>query len=188
MIKMPLSVVHVAVFCLPLALVASCGGSGEPEGVQATVIDFDPDNIATITLDIESIDSLGAAQIFRVEARSPTGYPQIGVDLYLSSGFTVYAGRPPVTCVETQAYDGTVSPRIGTITTCSAPGATPLDLTKPVKTGPNGTYELTVVYSVSPFVTGDITVIEAFSGTGYNSANAVVECGDAVDPGDYECL
>lgn len=188
MIKMPLSIVRIAVFCLPLALVASCGGSGGPEGVQATIIDFDPDGLAEVTPDIESIDSLGASQIFRIEARSPTGYPQIGVDLYLSSDFTVYAGRPPVTCVETQAYDGTTTPRTGQITTCSAPGASPLDLTKPVKTGPNGTYELTVVYSVSPFVTGDITVIEAFSGTGYNFASAKVACGDAVDPGDYECL
>ena len=177
MIKMPLSVVRVAVLCLPLALVASCG-SENAEGVQNTVINFDPANVAEITLDIETITSLGAYQIFRIEARTPTGYPQIGVNMLLSSGFAVYEGHPTVVC--TPIAPGT--------STCTAPGATPLDLSQPVKTGSNGTYEVTVVYSISPFVTGDISLIEAFSGTGYNFAKAVVKCGDSDTAAGLSCL
>jgi hypothetical protein len=187
MIKTPLSVVRVAAFCLPLALVASCG-SGDSESIQSTTINIDPIEVAETTLDIESIDSLGDAQVFRIEARSPSGYSQVGVQILLRSGFTVYEGHPNVTCVVTQAYDNTVTPVLRAITTCTAPGATPLDLSQPVTTGPNGAYEVTVVYSISPRITGDIGLIEAFSGTGYNSAKAVVKCGDADAATGDSCL
>ena len=183
MIKMPLSAVRVAAFCLPLALVASCGSS-DSESIQGTVINIDPPSTAEITLDIEGVDpqGLGASQVFRIEARSPTGYSQVGVKILLRSGYTVYEGHPPVVCTVT-----IVGPP--SATACTAPGATPLDLSQPVTTGPNGTYEVTVVYSISPFVTGDIGLIEAFSGTGYNFAKAVVKCGDTVPGGGVgDCL
>lgn len=167
---------RVLAICLPLLLAASCGGSGAPEGVQNSTINFDPPSLGTVTLDIETITSEDAFQVFRIEVRSPTGYPQIGVDVLLSSGFTVYAGHPSVSCT-------------GSGGTCTvAPGVTPLNLSEPVKTGPNGTFEATVVFTMSPFVTGDIKLIEAFSGTGYRSATVSVECGDSQDPGLFECL
>lgn len=177
MIKTRLSVFRMATFCLPLMLVASCG-SGGPEGVQGTIINFDPPSLGTLTLDIETIDSVDGVQTFRIEARSPSGYPQIGVDVLIRSAFAVYAGHPAVVCSSDAAVPVTI--------TCTAPGATPLDLGQLVQTGQNGTYEVTVIFTTSPAITGDITLIEAFSGTGYNFATITVACGDSVDPD--QCL
>jgi hypothetical protein len=155
-----------------LALVASCGSGGGAEGVQGTIINFDPANLGTITLDIQTITSVDGAAIMRIEARSPTGYPQIGVDVLLSSSFPVYAGHPTVVCTGT----------------CTVPGATPLDLSQKLQTGPNGTVEVTAIYTISPFITGDITVLEAWSGTGYNRAIVSVKCGDSDTTAAPACL
>jgi len=171
MIKMPLSVFRVAAFCLPLALVASCGTGSE--AVQATVINLDPPNFGAIGLDIEGFVAVDYSQIVRIEAKSPTGTPQIGVQLLVDSGFVVYEGHPQVVC----------TPIVAGIRTCSAPSATPLTTPYTTTTGSNGTYEITVIFTVSPFSTGDITTVQAWSGTGYNFAIVTSECLDSAPSG-----
>lgn len=179
--KKTLTGVRVVVFYLPLMLITSCG-SGGPEAVQNTVINIDPSNLGTIGLSVEYYDSVDYSQVMRIEARSPTGYPQQGVNLLIDSAFLVYEGHPTVTCSVTQAYDPG-PPVVGEISTCTAPGATPLESPFTVTTGQNGYYEVTVIYSVSPFFTGDIGALQAWSGTGYNSASFTSECLDPLTSG-----
>ena len=188
MIKKPLSVVRVAAFCLPLVLVASCGSGSE--AVQGTVINIDPSNLGSVGLSVEFFDSVDYVSIISIEARSPTGFPQIGTKLLLNSGYVVYEGHPTVTCSVTQPYVWNANPLliVGEIVTCTAPGATPLPLPYTATTGQNGTYEVTVIYPVSPFLTGDITVLEARSGTGYNSVFVTSKCLDPLSgAGRAEC-
>ena len=162
MIKMPLAVVRVAAFCLPLGLLASCGQGSE--AVQGTVVNFDPSGIGQAT-------GAGASgsngNIFRVELRSPTGNPQINVNVVIDSQYIVYEGRPRVDC--------------STIP-CTAPGQTPLVLPHTALTNSNGTYEVTVIYSwnIAPVIStrGVFTAIEAFSGTGYGNSNITFTCSD----------
>lgn len=159
MMKKPLTLAGIAISCLYLA---SCGSSSE--GVNNTVINFDPLGIGQAT----TAGSAGSnGQIFRVEVRSPTGYPQIGVNVTIDSQYTVYAGRPIIDC--------------STIP-CTAAGATPLTLPYTTTTGQNGYVEFTVVYSwnIPPVVSvkGDFTAIEAFSGNGYGNAKITFTCSD----------
>lgn len=159
MIKMPLSVIQVAVLCLPLALVTSCGSDGA-EGVQNSIVNFDPSGIGQAT----TAGTAGRnSNIFRAEVRSPTGYPQIGVRITIDSQYTVYAGRPTVDCSSNP---------------CTASGATPVSLPYTTTTGPNGTVEVTVVYSWGTSIKGDFTAVEAFSGTGYGNAIITYTCTD----------
>jgi len=186
MIKKPLSVVRVAAFCLPLALVASCGSGSE--AVQGTVVNVDPANLGETGLSIEFYDSVDYSSVIRLEAKSPTGYPQIGTNILLDSAYVVYEGHPTVTCSVTQAYNSTVSPILGEIITCTAPGATPLPLPYTATTGQNGAYEVTVIYSVSPFYTGTITALQTWSGTGYNAITFTSKCLDPLSgAGRAEC-
>ena len=160
MIKTPQSLIRVAVFCLPLALVASCGEST----TQNNVINFDPVSVGQAT----TAGSAGSNyQIFRVESRSPTGNAQIGVEVVIDSQYIVYAGRPTMDCLTIP---------------CTATGATPLLLPYTAKTDSTGTYEVTVVYSwnIPPVVSvrGTFTALQAISGTGYGNAAITFTCSD----------
>ena len=158
MIKLPLSVVRVAAFCLPLTLVASCGSGSE--AVQGTIINFDSSAIGQATTAGVSGSN---KTIIRIEARSPTGNPQIGVKILIDSRYIVYDGHPTVDC--------------STIP-CTAPGHTPLTLPYTTTTGANGTYEVTVIYSWAGSIKGDFTAAEAWSGTGYGNAKITFTCTD----------
>ena len=155
MIKVPLSLIRVAAFCLPLALVASCGEST----TQNNAIIIDPALKGQATI-------LGTAgsnnQIYRIESRSPTGGAQIGVEVVIDSQYIVYAGRPAVDC--------------STIP-CTASG-TRLELPYTAITDSTGTYEVTVIYRWGPAINGVFTAVEAFSGTGYGNANINFICID----------
>lgn len=156
MIKTPQSLIRVAVFCLPLVLVASCGEST----TQNNVINFDPVLIGqATTLGISGSNG----NIFRVESRSPSGNAQVGVQVVIDSQYIVYAGRPAVDC--------------STIP-CTAPGQTPLSLPYTATTDSTGTYEVTVIYSWGTAIKGIFTALEAFSGTGYGNANINFTCTD----------
>lgn len=174
MIKMSLSFVRIVVFYSGLALVASCGSS-QPEAVQDTVINFLPSSLGEITLDIESSGAYQFSQIFSVELRSPTGYPQIGVELTINSPHTVYLGTPAIVCDELTS-------------TCTPPADAPLSLPYTVVTGSNGTAIFTVQYNLFSNQTGDVGIIEARSGTSYNSVSIPVSCGDSDTSNTLECL
>ena len=160
MIKTPQSLIRVAVFCLPLVLVASCGEST----TQNNVINLDPVSIGQAT----TAGATGSNKaIFRIESRSPTGNAQIGVEVVIDSQYIVYAGHPTVDC-------STVP--------CTVPGVLPLSLPYRATTDSTGTYEVTVIYSwnIPPVVSikGDFTALEAFSGTGYGNAKISFACSD----------
>ena len=152
MIKIPLAVVRVAAFCLPLGLLASCGS--DSQAVQGTVINFDPPAIGQTTTDVAGISLV--EQLFTIELRSPTGLAQINVDLIIDapSGGTLFA-------VDTSTVPFTLTP------------VNPPFLTK---TNSNGTYTAALSFAVGVAFTGTVTVIEAFSGTAYNRANVTYVC------------
>lgn len=157
MIKTPLSLIRVAAFCLPLTLAASCGGEST---TQNNTINLDPVSVGQPT-------TLGIAgnnkEIFRIESRSPTGNPQIGVEIVIDSQYIVYAGHPTVVCAPTCTVQA---------------GVLPLTLPYTAKTDSTGTYEVTVIYSWGTAINGTFTAVQAFSGTGYGNANIVFTCTD----------
>lgn len=158
-----MSAIRVAVFCLLSALVVSCGSTGT-EAIQGTIINIDPPGAGQAT----TAGVAGTNYIrYRVEARSPSGYPQLGVDVTIDSQYIVYAGRPVMDCSSNP---------------CTAAGATPLALPYTTTTGQNGYVEVTVVYrwNIPPVVSvkGDFTAIQAFSGTGYGNSNITFSCSD----------
>lgn len=171
MIKLS-SVFHIAAVCLPLTLITSCG-AGSTEAVQGTTINIDPSAPGQAT----TLGFFGSnSSIFRIEARSPSGTPQINVGILIDSQYTVYAGHPTVDCVA--VFDSAVPPNfLGN--TCTAPGATPLTVPYETTTGQNGTYEVTVIYSWgSGGISGSFTAVQAWSGTGYGASNITFTCAD----------
>jgi hypothetical protein len=151
MIKMPISVVCVAAFCLPLALVTSCGSKSE--AVQGTTINVLPAKWSQST-------TLGTAgsnfQYVTISAQSKSGYPQIGVQLIVDSHYLIFDGHPT-----------------------DLTGLTPLTLPYVATTSPNGTYDVTVIYGWPLAISGDVTAVEAWSGTAYGNAIVTYTC---VDP------
>lgn len=175
MIKTPLTAIRVAAFCLPLALVASCGSGSE--SVQNTAVNFLPTALGSVTLDIEYPGAYQFVQTFRIELRSPTGYPQIGTEIIIDSPHTLYLEPNAVTCNQI-TFLCTVSP---TATLLPHPYKTTTDS--------NGTAQITVQFNLFSNHTGDIPVIEAWSGTGYSAVSIPVSCGDSNDAaGTPKCL
>jgi hypothetical protein len=160
MIKMPLSVVRVAAFCLPLALVTSCGSS-KPEAVQGTTINILPAKWSQST-------TLGTSDVnfqhVTISAKSISGYPQIGVQLLIDSHYLVYDGHPT-----------------------SLAGLTPLTLPYIATTSPNGTYDVTVLYDWPNAISGDVTAIESWSGTAYGNAIVTYTCVDPISTDATVC-
>lgn len=156
MIKTLLSVVRVAAFCLPLALVASCGTS-DSQAVQGTVVNMDPNAVA------QDVPANGTSSIvneeFTIELKTPTGYPQIGI--------TLLVGSPGVL----SAVDTSVSPV--TYTPMGPAGSTYV-----VSTDGNGTYRVAVSYTSPVAADGEVTILSAWSGTGYNRVNITYTCFD----------
>ena len=155
MIKKSLSVVRVAAFCLPLVLVASCGTGSE--AVQNTVVNIDPPDIAQNVL-AGTTSSITNSK-YRIEVKSPTGYPQIGVSLVISS--------PGIL----STVDTSASPAI--FTPMAAAGNT-----YTVTTDSNGTYTTAVSFTSPVSADGEVTILSAWSGTGYNRVNITYTCVD----------
>ena len=167
MIKTPQSLIRVAVFCLPLALAASCGGEST---TQNNVINFDPVSVGqATTLGIPGNNKA----IFRIESRSPTGNAQIGVDIVINSQYIVYEGRPAVDC--------------STIPCTVQAGAVLLGLPYTARTNSTGTYEVTVIYSWGTAINGNFSALVAFSGTGNGNSNISFTCTDPLPATDPVC-
>ena len=150
MIKLPLSVVRVVAFCLPLALVASCGSGSE--AVQGTVIIIRPIALAQNTA--PGVRASLVQELFTIELHSPTGYPQIDTQLLIETPGTLY-----VVDTSTTPWTYTVVPSSYTTTINS-----------------NGVFTVAVDFTSPPAATGDITVISAWSGTGYGRTNVTYTC------------
>lgn len=83
MIKTPLSVVRVAAFCLPLALVASCGSeSGAPANSTITV---SPDEVSwKVNAGPGCAGTEFHDTYFTIAVKNPSGAPLSGVDIRVS--------------------------------------------------------------------------------------------------------
>jgi hypothetical protein len=156
MIKTPLTVVRVAVFCLPLALVASCGSGSE--AVQGTEVVINPQEVG-----VPVTDTLGNAlvqKLYDIELRAPSGYPQIGTQVTIRSEGTVYEVNKNTTPF---TFTARATPYLTTINN-------------------NSVYTVAVDFPIPAAFSGDITVLEVFSGTAYGVTNVTVTCTD--DPAD----
>ena len=153
MINMPVSAIRVAAFCLPLALITSCGSGSE--AVQGTVIVISPAAIA------QNVPSNGTSSItqekFTISLKSPTGYPQVGIKVVIDTPGTLY-----LVDTSTTPYTYTLVPSSYTGTISSA----------------NDVITVAVSYTSSTGADGDVTVISAFSGTAYNRTNITYTCVD----------
>lgn len=162
MIKKSLSVVRVAAFCLPLALVASCGSGSD--AVQGTVINISPVSLGQPTFMDSPNPQVGSAnsQIYHIQAQSPTGWAQVGIDVTIDvpTGWRAYEGEH---------------------TFAELPSLTPLPNTYVAKTGADGTYHVTVYYDWVGGVKGTATILSAFSGTGYGKTDITFTCTDDGD-------
>lgn len=152
MIKKSLAVVRSVAVCVPLALLASCGGSGT-QAVQGSTIHIYPDAIGQSTT-----PTSGAAliqELFTIEVRSPTGYPQIDAEILIETPGTLYV----VDTSTPQPWSYTVVPSSYTTTIRS-----------------NQVITVAIDFAVGPGTSGDITVISARSGTAYNRTNVTYTC------------
>lgn len=148
--KKSLSAARIAAFCLPLVLVASCG----PEAVQGTSVLFDPPAVAQTTTPTTSASL--TRHLFTIELKSPTGYAQINTELLidLPSGGTLYTVDTSTT---PPTYTAVAFPYLTT-------------------TNSNGVRTVAIDFTSPLGANGDITVISAFSGTGYGRVNVTYTC------------
>jgi len=170
MIKTPLSVIRVAAFCLPLALVTSCGSGSE--AVQDSTININPDVWTQQTGPLNPACS--KVLHYRIEVRSETGYPQVGVQMLIDSpnGFLVYEGSLTPTAA---ACGETI---VGAI-----PKVPPYYAT----TGAMGGYDVTVVVDWIGGQDVTATAVNVFSGTSYGKTDVDFTCSDANDADAFDC-
>jgi len=154
MIETTLSRIRVAALCLPLALVASCGSSGT-EAVQGTTVVISPQAIGVPVT--ESLGSALVAQLYDIQLRSPSGGAQIDVQMTIDSDGTVYE------------VDKSTTPF--TLILRNPPYLT--------TTGSTGVETVAVDFAVPAAFSGEITVLEVYSGTAYGRTNVVVTCTDS---------
>ena len=156
MIKMPLSAVRVAVFCLPLVLVASCGSGSE--AVQGSTVVFSPVDVAVpIGPATPSGDATVTQGIYTVQLRAPSGAAQVDTEILIDSGGLLYD----------------VDSSSGTAVFTLAPT---VNGTYRVRTGANGVYTIAVSYTVLGGPSRDVTILEVFSGTAYGKTDAILTC------------
>jgi hypothetical protein len=171
MIKLPLSSVRIAVFCLPLALVASCGSGSE--AVQGTVIKVSPVTVGVTSPATATLTELYIIQPYQIELRSPTGYPQVNTKVTIVNRGTLYdefaiINPATVTC--------TGGPGVNAVCTDSA--LTPLPSVYETTTDSTGTVRVMMLYGFYSGIDGTETDLEAFSGTGYGKTDIVFTCVD----------
>ena len=158
MIKKAFTVVRVAAFCLPLALVSSCGGS---EGVQGSTVVFSPADVGVLVGPTSPVgDATVIQDIYTIQLRSPSGYPQTDTEMLIVSGATLYD----------------VDSSSGTVVFTLAPT---VNGTYRVRTNSNGVYTIAVSYIVGGGASRSATIMEVFSGTAYGKTDAIIRC---VDP------
>jgi len=169
MIKTPLSLIRAVAFCLPLALVTSCGsGSGSPtpgapEAPTGSTLTVSPD---AVPWDIGSSPcdySVLQDTYFNIVARDPNGAALAGiglrVSLALAPGTVIFT--PPYTPMF--LYDDLDGDGFYTDLITSFPHYT--------TTGGSGTKLLRVQYDLSCAYAGNLDV---FSGPAYGTANISV--------------
>ena len=160
MIKIPLSVVRVAAFCLPLALVAGCGTEAPPGSIITVTPDLKEWVISLVTCDNSDMQDTW----FNIAVKSPSGTPLAGVDIRVSLDLTLGTFiTPPPSYSAMFLYD------------TSDDGVTYVPITAfpyYTKTGSYGTKTLRVQYDLSCTYAGDL---EVTSGSSFGSANISVD-------------
>lgn len=153
MTKKALTCIRVATFSLPLMLIASCGSGSE--AVQGTTINIDPQAIGVPVT--ESLGSSLVQQLYTIELRAPSGTAQISTQVTVDSDGTVYE------------VDKSTTPF--TFTARATPYVTSISN--------NGVYTVAIDFTIPAAFSGEITVLEAFSGTAFGRTNVVVTCTDS---------
>ena len=154
MIKTPLSLIRVAAFCLPLALVASCGS----EAVQNSTIVISPvDVLVLIGPTSPAGDATIIQDIYTIQVRSPSGNAQVGTEILIDSSALLYD----------------VDSSSGTAVFTLAPT---VNGTYRVRTNSNGVYTIAVSYTISGGPSRGVTIFEVFSGTAYGKTDAIARC------------
>lgn len=147
--------IRVAAFCLPLWMIASCGSGSE--AVQGTTININPQAVGVPVT--EAVGNTLDQQLYDIELRAPSGNAQISTQITIDSEGTVYEVDKSTTpfrfTVRQTPYQTTISN--------------------------NGVYSVAVDFTIPAAFSGEITVLEAFSGTAYGRTNVVVTCTDS-DP------
>ena len=171
MIKMPLSVVWVAAFCLPLALVASCGGSGS-EAVQGTTATINPATVG-VTSPVTAAPPvpLYVVQQYQITLRSPSGIAQIDTRVTIVSSGLLYAGLVLIDDTAVTCTGSTTAPA-----TCTNTALTPLPSVYETITDSTGTVRVTLLFPFYSGSRGTATVLESFSGTSYGKTDIVFTC------------
>lgn len=161
MIKMPLPILHIAAFCIPLALVTSCG----TESAQNTTLTFDPSSIGQRTTPTTGNNL--SQSLLTIQLRSPTGYAQINTDVIVDmpSGGSLYL-------VDTSTTPFTF---------------TPVDYPLLTTTNSNGVATVAIDFAGPVAANGTVTAIEAFSGTAYSRVDVTYTCEDDDTTDTAEC-
>ena len=174
MIKMPLSAfLRVVAFCLPLALVASCGGAGSSgsEAVQSTITTINPVSVGVTSPTTSALVPLYVVQQYQITLRSPTGDTQIGTKVTIISSGLLYAGFVVVDDAAVTCTAPTTGPA-----TCTNTALTPLSSVYETITDSNGTVRVTLLFPFYSGSKGTATVLESFSGTSYGKTDIVFTC------------
>lgn len=155
MIKIPLTLVRIMVFSLPMGLVTSCGSGSE--AVQGTTIFINPPAVG-----VPVTESLGnfldhRTRLYDVELRAPSGNAQISTLVTLRTEGVLYE-------VDKSTVPFTYTPR-------------PTPYLASISN--NGVYTVAIDFTIPAAFSGEITVLEASSGTAYGRTNAVVTCTDS---------
>lgn len=172
MIKMPVSAIRVAVFCLPLALVASCGSG--TEAVQGTKINISPVSVGSIDTVIAAAVPLYFVQEYQIELRSPNGYAQTGTSVTIVSSGLLYDGFVIIDPTAVTCTGSTTTPAA-----CTNTGQTPVPSVYQTTTDGTGIVRVTLLFPFYSGSDGTVTVLEAFSGSAYGKTDAVFKCVDA---------
>lgn len=175
MVKMPMSVIRAAAFCLPLALVASCGaGSSATEAVQGTRVNINPISVGISSVIATTPVPLYFVQTYQIELRSPNGYAQTGTSVTIVSSGLLYDGFVIVDPSAVSCTGSTTAPAA-----CTNTGQTPVPSVYQTTTDGTGTVRVTLLFPFYSGSDGTATVLEAFSGSGYGKTDAVFTCVDA---------
>jgi hypothetical protein len=164
MIKMPLSVVRVAAFCLPLALVASCGGSDDNAPNGGTITSSPSGYTSTVIFNNVGGVFAGGPYSFTISLKTASGVPVTNTAIY------VIAPQDPPSMVPTQIWvtDTSTGVTSGPITIVAP---------YPVDTDAAGTIQIQV--SIPVYEGADYGETIAFASGNLRVNNVItVECSD----------